>query len=89
MQSNHQSRFKVGTFLKFHSNLGLSLGMVSEQTESPVGNIFSTGWLENGEGTFEIVETPTHMAGSIHWSTRIMRKHSFNASYIEKVEVVK
>lgn len=88
MQSKTQSRFKIGTNLKFYSNLGLSLGMISEQTESN-DNIFSTGWLENGEGTFEIIETPTHMAGSIHWSKRIMRKHSFNASFIEKVEIVK
>lgn len=89
MMQSKNSRFNIGTNLKFHSNLGLSLGMISEQTESPVGNIFSTGWLENDEGTFEIVETPTHMAGSIHWSKRIMRKHSFNASYIEKVEIMK
>lgn len=88
MMQSKNSRFEIGTNLKFYSNLGLSLGMISEQKENN-GNIFSTGWLENGEGTFEIIETPTHMAGSIHWSTKIMRKHSFNASFIEKVEIIK
>lgn len=81
-----KSNFKVGSFLKFHSNLGLSTGMISEQKEDE--NIYSTGWLENGEGTFEIIETPTHMAGSIHWSARVRKNHSFTASYIEKVEVI-
>lgn len=76
-----------GTRLKFETNLGLSFGTIHRIVKEE--NTYYYGFLEKGEGEFELIDTPTHFAGSIIWSDKIRRKYSFNASYINKFEVQK
>lgn len=75
-----------GTRLKFETNLGLSFGSIHRIVKEEK-NTYYYGFLEKGEGEFELIDTPSHYAGSIRWSEKVCRKYSFNASYINKFEV--
>lgn len=79
-----QAKLAYGQTFEFHTNLGVSIGMISEIKETEK-SIAYRGWLEHNEGTFEIIQTETHLAGSIHWSTKVQRDKSFSASYIDKI----
>lgn len=72
--------------MTLHSNLGKSVGIIDDISELH-DTVSYTGWLTNDEGRFEIIKTATQLAGSIHWSSRIIRINSFTSSYITKVEL--
>ena len=77
---------QIGASLTLHSNLGKSVGIIDDISELH-DTVSYTGWLTNDEGRFEIIKTATQLAGSIHWSSRIIRINSFTSSYITKVEL--
>lgn len=79
-----QAKLTYGQVFEFYTNLGISIGMISEMEETEKSIVYR-GWLEHNEGTFEIIQTETHLAGSIHWSVKVQRDKSFSASYIDKI----
>lgn len=79
-----QAKLAYGQTFEIHTNLGISTGMISEIKETEK-SIAYTGWLENNEGEFEIIQTEEHLAGSVHWSTKVQRDKSFSASFIDKI----
>ena len=86
--SSKKLRFnpQIGASVTLHSNLGKSIGVITEIEETDTAEIY-TGWLHKDEGQFEIIKKGDTLAGSIYWSVRILRDKAFNASYIEKVEL--